>query len=113
MADKIIKRGFVYWVNLPDNEGREIKFIHPAVIVSNDEQNKYSPLITILPLTSNIDKIYPFQVETFLKNKKGVILVDQIRTIDCNRIGEKLGELDEITIEKIEKALHKTLALKN
>jgi mRNA-degrading endonuclease toxin of MazEF toxin-antitoxin module len=69
-------------------------------------------LITILPLTSKTERIYPFQVKTFIRNKEGVILVDQIRTIDCQRIEAKIGDLDENSVAEIEKALHKTLALK-
>ena len=118
MAEKLIKRGDVYWINLPltekkDQESiRELQGRHPAVIVSNDEQNKFSPLITILPLTSQIDKVYPFQVESYLKDKKGVILVDQIRTIDRKRFGDLIDQISEPIMEKIEKALHITLALK-
>jgi mRNA interferase MazF len=92
---------------------RELQGIHPGLVISNDEQNKFSPLITILPLTSQVDKVYPFQVFSELKGKGGVILVDQIRTIDRKRFGGKLGELDLEMMEKVEKALHVTLALKN
>jgi mRNA interferase MazF len=92
---------------------RELEGDHPAAVVSNDEQNKFSPLITILPLTSQVDKIYPFQVESYLQGKRGVILVDQIRTIDRQRIGDRIGQFDELMLAKIEKALHITLALKN
>lgn len=105
-------------MNLPlfDKSGkeniRELQGRHPGVVVSNDEQNKFSPLITILPLTSKVDKIYPFQVLSELKGKNGVILVDQIRTLDRKRLGNKLGELDLETMEQIERALHITLALK-
>lgn len=123
MTKKIVKRGEVYWVYLPLDENdeekekrksyRELQGKHPALIVSNDEQNKFSPLITILPLTSQTDKIYPFQVESNLREKKGVILVDQIRTIDKERLGERLGELDMEIMEKVERALHLTLALKS
>jgi len=82
-------------------------------VISNDEQNKFSPLITILPLTSQVDKIYPFQVFSEIKGKNGVILVDQIRTIDRKRFGDKLGELNIELMEKVERALHITLALKS
>ena len=114
-----IQRGEVYWVNLPlfdksEKENiRELQGIHPGLVISNDEQNKFSPLITILPLTSRVDKIYPFQVYSELAGKNGIILVDQIRTIDRKRFSSKLGELDLEMMEKIERALHLTLALKN
>ncbi|CAG8577964.1 23356_t:CDS:2, partial [Racocetra persica] len=81
---------------------RELQGRHPGLVISNDEQNKFSPLITIIPLTSQVDKIYPFQVESKLKGRGGVILVDQIRTIDRKRLDDKLGELDLEMMEKAE-----------
>ena len=114
-----IQRGEVYWVNLPlfdksEKENiRELQGRHPGLVISNDEQNKFSPLITILPLTSQVDKIYPFQVFSEIKGKGGVILVDQIRTIDKKRFDGKLGEIDMEMMEQIERALHMTLALRN
>ena len=114
-----ICRGEVYWVNLPlfskSEKGniRELQGRHPGLVISNDEQNKFSPLVTILPLTSQIDKIYPFQVFSELKGKSGIILVDQIRTIDRKRFDDKLGSLSLEMMEKIERALHITLALKH
>src|SRR3954453_12877741 len=94
-----ILRGEVYWIKLPladvkEKENiRELQGIHPGLVISNDEQNKFSPLITILPLTSQVDKIYPFQVFSKIKGKSGIILVDQIRTIDRKRFGDKIGDL--------------------
>ncbi|CAG8539889.1 13562_t:CDS:2 [Ambispora gerdemannii] len=70
---------------------------HPGLVISNDEQNKFSPLITILPLTSQVDKIYPFQVFSEIKVQK---------------FDGKLGEIDMEMMEQIERALHLTLALK-
>ena len=91
---------------------RELQGNHPGLVISNDEQNKFSPLITVLPLTSQVDKIYPFQVLSKIKGKNGIILVDQIRTIDRKRFGDKIGKLDFDLMEQIERALHITLSLK-
>ena len=118
-SENNILRGEVYWVKLPlpdvkEKENiRELQGTHPSLVISNDEQNKFSPLITILPLTSQIDKIYPFQVFSKLKGKNGIILVDQIRTIDRIRFGDKIGEIDYDLMDQVERALHITLALKN
>jgi mRNA interferase MazF len=118
MAVKSIKRGEIYWVKLPlpskhsKVKIRELQGIHPCLVVSNDEQNHFSPLITILPFTSQTDKVYPFQVLTNLKGRNGVILVDQIRTLDRKRFGERIGEVDIELMEEVERALHITLALK-
>lgn len=112
-----ILRGEVYWVNLPlfhpKEKIRELHGRHPGLVISNNEQNRFSPLITILPLTSQIDKVYPFQVLSRIKGKNGVILVDQIRTIDRKRFSNKIGEVSFELMEQIERALHTTLALKN
>lgn len=97
-----------------ENENiRELQGVHPGLVISNDEQNKFSPLITILPLTSQVDKIYPFQVFSKIKGKTGIILVDQIRTIDRNRFGDKIGKMDFDLMDQVERALHITLSLKN
>ena len=92
---------------------RELQGPHPCLVVSNDEQNRFSPLITILPFTSSTDKIYPFQVLTKLKRRNSIILVDQIRTLDRKRFGEIVGEASIELMEEVERALHITLALKN
>ena len=82
-----------------------------CVVISNNQQNLYSPLITIIPLTSQLDKIYPFEIETNLNNRKGKILTDQITTIDKKRLGDYLGKLDKLVMQQIQEVLHLTLAL--
>jgi len=114
MAEKIIRRGDIYWVDLPDSKGRELKEIHPCLVISNDRQNTTSPLITVTPITSlkEGDKVFSFQVSIQLK-KESVILVDQIQTIDRNKFKEKVGEADNRIMEEVERKIHLVLALKN
>ena len=114
MAERLIKRGDIYWVDLPDSDGREIKDTHPALVVSNDRQNTASPLIVIMPITSlkEGDKVFSFQVPIALE-KKSVILVDQIRTIDRDKFLGKINEIEEKLLEEVERKIHFVLALKN
>jgi len=114
MAERLIKRGEVYWVELPDSNGREIKDKHPALVISNDRQNTASPLITVIPITSlkTGDKIYSFQLPITL-DKKSVILVDQIRTIDRDKFKDKITEIEEKLLEDVERKIHFVLALRN
>ena len=114
MAEKLIKRGEIYWVDLPDSNGREIKDKHPALVVSNDRQNTASPLIVIMPITSlkESDKIFSFQLPITLE-KKSVILVDQIRTIDRDKFLGKITEIDNKLLEEVERKIHFVLALRN
>jgi mRNA interferase MazF len=99
---------------LPDSNGREIKDKHPALVISNDRQNTASPLITVIPITSlkTGDKIYSFQLPITL-DKKSVILVDQIRTIDRDKFKDKITEIKENLLEEVERKIHFVLALRN
>jgi len=114
MAIRLIRRGEIYWVDLPDKKGRELRELHPCIVVSNDKQNTFSPLIIILPITSlklGVE-VFPFQLSIQLK-KESVILVDQIQTIDREKFKGKIGKLGSELMEEIEKKLHTVLDLKN
>jgi mRNA interferase MazF len=99
---------------LPDKKERELKELHPCLVVSNDKQNTFSPLIIILPITSLKlgDEAFPFQVSIQLK-KESVILVDQIQTIDREKFKGKIGKLDPELMEEVEKKIHTVLDLKS
>ena len=114
MAEKLIRRGDIFWVDLPDSNGREIKDKRPALVVSNDRQNTASPLIIVMPITSlkEGDKVFSFQVPITLK-EKSVILIDQIRTIDRDKFLDKVGEVDTELMEQVERKIHFVLALKS
>ena len=113
MAEKLIRRGEIYWVNLLGSNGREIKDVHPGLVVSNDRQNTASPLIIVAPLTSlkEGDEAFFFQVPITLE-KKSVILVDQIRTIDRNKFLDKITKIDDKLMLEVERKLHFVLALR-
>jgi len=114
MAERLIRRGDIYWVDLPGSNGREIKDKRPALVVSNDRQNTASPLIIIMPITSlkEGDKVFSFQVPITLE-KKSVILVDQIRTLDRDKFGDKIRKVDNGLMEEVERKIHFVLSLKN
>lgn len=57
-----MKRGEVYTVNFDPSQGGEIKKMRPAVIISNNACNRYSQTITVIPLSSQINKVLPFEV---------------------------------------------------
>lgn len=81
-----IRKGEIYIASLDPTVGGEIKKTRPVVIVSNNINNKYSKTITILPITSNTKKIYPFEIYVAkgIGNlpKDSKLKADQIRTID-------------------------------
>jgi len=99
---------------LPDKGGHELKDPHMGVVISNNRQNLVSPLIIILPITSLKvgDKVYSFEVETFINNQSGKILIDQITTTDkVKRVGKFVGQLDEKLLVKVERAIFYVLAI--
>jgi mRNA-degrading endonuclease toxin of MazEF toxin-antitoxin module len=75
MEIRLIKRGEIYWVDLPDKKERELKELHPCLVISNDRQNTFSPLIIISPITSlkTGNVIFPFQI--FLQLQKPSVIL--------------------------------------
>jgi mRNA interferase MazF len=91
-------------VNLDPTQGIEMKKTRPCVIISPNEMNKYLQTIVIAPLTTN-SKNYPTRIKTNLQNTAGWIAIDQIRTIDRNRIIKILGSLTEAEIQKTKETI--------
>lgn len=94
--DMVIRRAEVWMVSLDPTIGREIKKMRPCMIISPDEANKYLDTVIIAPLTSTV-RHYPSRVNCTFNNKKGQIVIDQIRAVDKVRLAKKLGMIDEKT----------------
>lgn len=102
-----IKQYQIVLVNLDPTVGSEMKKTRPCVIISPDEINKYLQTVVIAPLTST-SKLYPTRVEVKHNKTKGWIVIDQIRTIDKQRIVKILDELTEKEIGKTKAILRET-----
>ena len=112
-----MKRGEIYFANLDPTIGSEIRKKRPVLIVSNNANNKNASTITIVPITSNIEKIYPFEVFLDIKNsglsKHSKVQCHQIRTISKMRIeSKKSGQRARKLLEQIKKSLNLHLDLK-
>ena len=94
-------------VNLDPTLGSEIKKTRPCVIISPDEMNKYLNTIVLAPMTTNM-KRYPTRVSVEHDGKKGMIVIDQIRTVDKVRILKILGELTKSEIKKCKEVIKET-----
>ena len=104
------KRGDIYLVNFDPTVGHEVKKSRPAVIITNDINNEYSPVLTVIPLSSNITRVYPFEVLVPADsdrglNKESKIMVNQIRTVDKKRLIKKLSTVSREIIRKVEAAI--------
>ena len=94
-------------VNLDPTIGSEIKKTRPCVVISPDEMNKYLQTIVIAPMTSS-SKPYPTRVAVKHKKTKGWIVIDQVRTVDRQRIVKVYDSLTEKEIFNVKAVLKET-----
>ena len=114
---KEIKRGEIYYVNLEPVVGSEQGGTRPVLIIQNNAGNKYSSTTIIAAAITSKSAKSPLTTHIDLKNfaglaKDSLLLLEQMRTIDKNRIRGYIGYLDESTMEKVNKALCVSLGLR-
>ena len=102
-----IKQYQIILVNLDPTIGSEIKKTRPCVVISPNEMNKYLRTVVITPMTTSSKK-YPTRVKVKHDNKIGWIVLDQIRTIDRQRIIKIFGELEDFEIQELKSVLKET-----
>ena len=102
-----IKRGQVWWVDLGVTKGSEQGGERPVVVVQNDTGNKYSPTVTIVPLTSKGKAKLPTHVTMNVPylDKVSIALIEQVRTIDKVRLIEFMGNANDYIMIEIDEAL--------
>ena len=106
-----VKRGDLFWVSFEPSVGGEIKKKRPAVVVSTDKANPYLNRVVVVPISSNISKIYPSEVKITFQGKETKAMADQIRTISKQRLISKIGTLPPEEIKKIEEKIKLFLEL--
>ena len=111
-----IRRGDIYYADLSPVVGSEQGGLRPVLIVQNDVGNKYSPTVIVSAITSKMSKAkLPTHIDVFASQvglaKDSVILLEQIRTIDKVRLKEKMGHLDEGTMQEVNSALFVSFGL--
>jgi mRNA interferase MazF len=111
-----VKRGDIYYADLSPVVGSEQGGIRPVLIVQNDVGNKYSPTVIAAAITSQQDKTKlptHIKVDASLSGlaKNSIVLLEQVRTIDKQRLKEKMGSLDVGSMDKINQALSVSFGL--
>ena len=110
------KRGDIYYADLSPVIGSEQGGLRPVLIVQNDVGNKYSPTVIAAAITSRLSKTkLPTHIDIYAKDvglaKDSVVLLEQIRTIDKKRLKEKMGHLDDITMNEVNSAISVSFGL--
>lgn len=111
-----IKRGDIYYADLSPVVGSEQGGLRPVLIVQNDIGNKYSPTVIAAAITSQRSKAdLPTHIRINASNcgisKDSIVLLEQVRTLDKQRLKEKMGSLDDNTMNSIDKALSVSFGL--
>ena len=113
-----VKRGEIYYADLSPVVGSEQGGIRPVLIVQNDVGNKYSPTVIAAAITSQQDKT---ELPTHIKvdaddcglSKNSIVLLEQVRTIDKQRLRERMGSLGSGAMNRIDRALSVCFGLDN
>lgn len=88
----VVNRFDVFLVNLDPTVGNEIQKTRPCVVISPDEMNQFISTLIVAPMTTK-GKVYPTRVLCQFQGKEGLIILDQIRTVDKKRLVKKLGQI--------------------
>ncbi len=99
MVVAAVKRGDVYLIDLSPTRGREIRKTRPCIVVSPDELNAHLQTYIVAPLTTGGHR-YPFRVPCRFGGKAGHVILDQIRTVDRERLVRRRGKLTATTLQK-------------
>lgn len=97
VAQASIARGHVYLVRLDPTLGSEIKKTRPCVIVSPDELNDHLRTVIVAPMTTG-GRAYPWRPRCRFQGRGGFVALDQLRTVDAERLLKALGQLDAHTL---------------
>ena len=109
IASEPIARGQVFLIRLDPTLGSEIKKTRPCVVVSPDELNDHLRTVIVAPMTTG-GRAYPWRPRCRFQGRAGFVALDQLRTVDVERLVKRLGELEEETVRAVLERLQEMFA---
>lgn len=95
-------RGEVWWVEFDPAIGSIIRKTRPAIIVSNNAENRHMTRVQVIPLSSNVERIYPSETVVTLAGQKSKAMADQLMTADKKRLKKLLGNLSQADMRAVD-----------
>jgi mRNA interferase MazF len=99
------RRGDVWWVSFDPSVGGEIRKTRPGLVLSNNAANAVLNHVIVVPLTSQVEKLYPGEAMVTLNGEQSKAKADQIATASKQRLREKMGVLSSNDLASVEKAV--------
>lgn len=109
VARSAFARGEVHLVGLDPVQGSEIRKTRPCLIVSPDELNRHLRTVIVAPMTTG-GRAYPWRVPCRFQGRAGFVALDQVRTVDGERLVKKLGKLSPATAREVQAVLQELFA---
>ncbi len=104
-TSKYPRRGDIYWTALDPTRGAEMQKTRPCLVVTADILNERRRTVVIVPLSTTSPKKFPLYVEILSLGKSSQAVIDQIRVVDKDRIGKRIGSVADNEMEKIIEAM--------